>query len=228
MNEKHIVTLYKGKNKKSKVLFFWKKDIESNNIFYIYVTPEIPKFDEYNFINLRDRSERGKFSFLLHQTEHLRQTSAARYFSLANDRDNPSVSKRRGRIPLLFPRDYEDPLSRVYIRKKEEGRVGPIGLFIFVPITVARFQTLTRFSRARLLKRFLLKRRSQGRVRQDNVINYGASKPPRAFICTALALSLAPLLIFLVEEGYRPSQTSPSHAYSWLQINNQTFGIQFW
>lgn len=98
MNEKHIVTLYKAKNKKSKVLFFWKKDIESNNIFYIYVTPEIPKFDEYNFINLRDRSKRGKFSFLLHQTEHLRQTSAARYFSLANDRDNPSVSKRRGRI----------------------------------------------------------------------------------------------------------------------------------
>lgn len=146
---------------------------------------------------------------------------------IAITRQFPSVEGESSRIPLLFPRDYEDPLSRVYIRKKEERRVGPIGLFIFVPITVARFQTLTRFSRARLLKRFLLKRRSQGRVRQDNVINYGASKPPRAFICTALALSLAPLLIFLVEEGYRPSQTSPSHAYSWLQINNQTFGIQF-
>ena len=44
-----------------------------------------------------------------------------------------------------------------------------------------------------------LKRRSQGRVRQDDVINYHASKPSRAFICTTLALSLAPLLTFLVE-----------------------------
>jgi len=41
----------------------------------------------------------------------------------------------------------------------------------------------------------LVRRRRRGRVRRDDVINYCVSKPRRAFICTALALSLAPFLI---------------------------------
>lgn len=113
---------------------------------------------------------------------------------------------------------------RLHPRKEEEGE----GRLAYLYLSQSPSPDFLLVFLARLLKRFLLKRRSQGRARQDNVINYGASKPPRAFICTALALSLAPLLIFfLVEEGYRPSQTSLTHAYSWLQINNETFGIQF-
>lgn len=41
----------------------------------------------------------------------------------------------------------------------------------------------------------LVRCRRRGRVRRDDVINYRVSKPRRAFICTALALSLAPFLI---------------------------------
>ena len=115
-------------------------------------------------------------------------------------------SKESSRIPLLFPRDYEDPLSRVYIRPpetnaKEDAHEGAsIGLFIFVPITVTRFQASAalRFSRA-FVSRFLLSDEAKEGCDRNDVINYRASKPPRAFICTTLALPLAPLLIFLVE-----------------------------
>lgn len=48
INEKHIVTLYEAKNKKSKI-FFWKENIESN---ILYMWHRNTKFDEYNFINL--------------------------------------------------------------------------------------------------------------------------------------------------------------------------------
>lgn len=99
------------------------------------------------------------------------------------------------------------PFSRDECKRRHKWRrVGPNWLIYICPNHCRQISgfCFVRFSRASPLS---LKRRSQGRVRQDNVINYRASKPLRAFICTPLALSMAPLLIFSVETTSVPSFT---------------------
>lgn len=112
---------------------------------------------------------------------------------------------------FLFPRDYQDPLSRVYIlppetnskrrRRRVSRRVLRLAYLYLSQSPSPDFSLLLRFVFLSLsLNRG--RRRRQGRVRQDYMINYRLSKPRRAFICTALALSLAPLLIFLGNKRY--------------------------
>ena len=85
-------------------------------------------------------------------------------------------SKESSRIPLLFPRDYEDPLSRVYIRPpetnaKEDAHEGSRGLDWLIYICPNHRHQISGFCRASFFSRFRLalslKRRSQGRVRQE-------------------------------------------------------------
>lgn len=97
------------------------------------------------------------------------------------------------RCTRIFPGDYltrsVKPRLHLFsnlICGKLEGGGFSIALFIFVPITVVFFAQPSRECP---------RRRRRGRVRQNGVINYRVSKPRRAFICTALALSLAPFLI---------------------------------
>jgi len=113
------------------------------------------------------------------------------------------------RCTRIFPGDYltrsVKPRLHLFsnlICGKLEGGGFSIALFIFVPITVVFFAQPSRECPRR--------RRRRGRVRRNGVINYRVSKPRRAFICTTLALSLAPFLIraFVTSECFLETSQS--------------------
>lgn len=123
------------------------------------------------------------------------------------------------RCTRIFPGDYLTRsvkprlhLFSNFICRKLQGGGFSIALFIFVPITVVFFAQPSREC-PRLC-------RCRGRVRRNGVINYRVSKPRRAFICTALALSLAPFLIrALVTSDMLPRNVAKSRDNLEYQIN---------
>lgn len=144
----------KKKAEKSKIHFLlWQRNVLNRTIYL-----EIPKFDKYNnFINLLSKDpkeesfvpsppERNTFDKLQpRDIFHSRMIAITRV-------SFPSVAGESSRIPLLFPRDYEDPLSRVYIRpppgcKKEEGGSGRLAYLYLSQSPSPDFRAYSFFSR---------------------------------------------------------------------------------
>lgn len=109
--------------------------------------------DGRNFVKRRRRSRRKSFVRFPGVSPTHRQSLTTRYFSSGmiaitqgSERQQRVVAHsaaipaglRRSVKPRLHPSSGDEC-------KRRRGRVGPIGLFIFVPITVARFQPSASF-----------------------------------------------------------------------------------
>lgn len=150
------------------------------------------------------------------------KTNLAEFFTRRYRASNPNAphDQRIVRRARIFPRDLSgSALSRGYIclscekktgRRKMRARTGAEGISLNCLIYICPNHQSPDFSfrpsstsvspssllAASTLPSPPLSQTRRGRVRDGTgVINYRVSKPRRAFICTALALSLAPFLI---------------------------------
>lgn len=134
-----------------------------------------------------------------------RKTNCVEFFSLSY-RDNPelpaSTDCQMCAYIYIFPKGLRGSVKPLHLFLecgKLKGRRN--GGFSQLPYLYLSQSPSSDFSFSRsltslpfLVFRFVVDAR-RGRVRRDSVINYRVSKPRRAFICTALALSLTPFLI---------------------------------
>lgn len=142
--------------------------------------------------------EREEFLFLF-SAIFTGKTDPAEFFTQSY-RDNPDLPtstncQTYAYIPKGLPGSVKSWLQSVLERGRLKGRTEGSQL-PYLYLSQSPSPRASNFSFSPLVERSSsVCRRHRGRVRRDDVINYRVSKPRRAFICTALALSLAPFLI---------------------------------